>query len=161
MKCSVRDSNPGHCRERGPTDSQSRRIATSLRDVIEVWEDHDLNAINEIYTSDYRGQDFPLQIPVTRTRYRKLASLFITTFPDCSIEVETLTADEDFINFEWIFTGTHTGTVYGTPPSYAAVSFTGKGRHRHENGKVAEVWMDVDWKHLYTQLARGYWTRFQ
>jgi steroid delta-isomerase-like uncharacterized protein len=135
-----------------------QRMAVSQRDFTEVWADRDLGAVADIYTADFRGHGFPVTESVTRSQYRRLVSVFQHAFPDCRIEMLDLRADDEFVYADWRFQGTHRGGPAGLPGSDATVSFTGSGRHRHRDGKVVEVWLDVDWSELIRQLGAGYWT---
>lgn len=131
-------------------------MAISRRDFEEVWGAHDAEAIEDIYAADFRGHGYPFGMTASRGRYKRLVELFHGGFPDCSIEVEEMTADDEFVYAEWTFTGTHEGALGILPPSGSEVTFSGGGRHQHRDGDVSEVWLDVDWTTLYTQILRGY-----
>ncbi|KAB1198525.1 hypothetical protein GJR99_13760 [Haloferax sp. MBLA0078] len=132
------------------------RKAISRRDFDEVWNDHDLDAIRDIYASDFQGHGFPGGVTLDREQYRRLAGLFIRACPDCTIEPLDLWADDEFVHTQWYFEGTHTEKVGRIPPSNATIRFDGTGRHRHEQGRVVEIWMDVAWSSIGRSLLRGY-----
>ena len=138
------------------SDDAADRMAISRRDFDDVWAQKDLDAIDQIYAEDFVGHGYPLGLTVSRARYKTLVGWFHEAFPDCSIDVTEMTADEDFVYAEWTFTGTHERTLFGMPPSGTDVTFSGGGRHAHSDGRVSEVGQDVDWSDLYGQLLRGY-----
>lgn len=128
----------------------------SRRDFEEVWHQGELDAISDIYAPSYRGHGYPLPGAVTRDRYRWLASLFLSAFPDIRFDYDLVRVGADVVRAEWEFTGTHTGRVFGVPPSGEAVSVEGVGVHHYEDGQVIETWLDVDWTGLLKQFGRGY-----
>lgn len=138
-----------------------QRMAVSERDFAEVWGERDLAAVEDIYTADFRGHGYPVVGTVSREQYRRLVSVFQHVFPDCRIELLSMTADAEFVHTEWLFRGTHRGGPSQVPGSGATVSFTGSGRHRHRNGKVAEVWLDVEWSAVLRQIGAGYAASFR
>lgn len=139
-------------------DTRRARMAISRQDFVRVWDNRNLDAIIDIYAPTYRGHGFPVKETITRTEYWWLAYLFQRACPDCEIEMLTLTADESFVYTDWVFHGTHTDSVAGIPPSETTIEFTGSGKHRHEDGQVAEAWLSVDWRDVYEDLVDGYAT---
>ena len=142
--------------DRSGSSDANRRIATSVRDHTEVWDDRDPSAVDDIYTADFRGHGFPLGATIDRDRYKSLVRLFQTAFPDCEVRLREIRADDEFVYTRWTFTGTHERPVFGVPPSSTRVRFAGAGRHRHRNGRVSEAWIDAEWRSLYRQLLAGY-----
>ncbi|WP_139246794.1 ester cyclase [Halogranum amylolyticum] len=138
------------------TDDRRRWMEISRQDFVRVWGDRELEAITDIYSPTYRGHGFPLKGTITRAEYWLLVSAFQQVCPDCEVEMVTLTADDSFVYTDWVFRGTHTGSVAGVPPSGARLEFEGSGRHRHENGRVAEAWLSVDWREVFEDVVNGY-----
>lgn len=139
----------------GPNDANGR-IATSVRDHTEVWDARDPGAVDDIYTSEFRGHGFPLGVSVDRAQYKSLVEIFQTAFPDCEIQLRAIRADDEYVYTNWEFHGTHSNSVFGIPASGARVAFSGAGKHRHRNERVSEIWVDVEWRSLYRQLLEGY-----
>ena len=52
-----------------------------------------------------------------------------------------------------LFTGTHTGTFRGLPPTGRQVRFSGLEINRMVDGKVAEHWFQLDAVTLFEQLG--------
>lgn len=138
------------------TADSETRMAVSRRDFTEVWGNQNPDAVDQIYAEGFIGHGFPFGRSLNRDQYKTLASLFHDVFPDGEMTVTEMTADDEFVHAEWTFTGTHTGSVWGIPPSGSEITFSGGGRHRHQDERVQEIWLDVKWRTLYAQLLRGY-----
>jgi len=138
------------------TEDQKRRLEISQQDFTEVWGGQNPDAVAHIYADEFQGHGFPLGQTVDKAEYRSLAKWFQAAFPGCSITPTDLRVDEDFVYAEWEFSGTHSGWLFGVPPSGAAVTFAGTGRHAHRDGYVQEIWMDVDWSTIVKQVLAGY-----
>lgn len=143
-------------KRRVPTSDQQARMHISRKDFTYVWGEHDLSVIPEIYSPTFRGHGFPVKRTVSRSQYRWLAYIFQQAFPDCHIKMLEMTADDEYVYTKWVFRGTHAGSVAKIPPTGESIEFTGKGYHRHENRRVKEVWLLVDWSKLYRALLSGY-----
>ena len=138
------------------TQSKSDRMDISRQDFTRVWGEHNVEAINDIYSTDFRGHGFPLFQTLSREQYRRTVEYFQTMFPDCWIELKDMNADEDFVYASWKFHGTHKNSIAGIPASQARIQFSGSGRHRHRNGKVVEAWLDVEWISILRQIGQEY-----
>ena len=139
-----------------PPESRPELEAVSRRDFEEVWGKENLDAIPEIYRDDYRGNGFPVVGRITRGGYRRLVETFLGAFSDVEFTVHELTSRGDLVYTRWSFSATHTGSVCGIPPSETDVVVEGRGRHRYEGQKVAETWLDFDWRGLFAQIGGGY-----
>ncbi|MDQ6774771.1 MAG: ester cyclase [Actinomycetota bacterium] len=62
-------------------------------------------------------------------------------------------ADERMVALRILFTGTHTGTFRGLPPTGQRVRFSGLEINRMADGKVAEHWFQLDSVALFQQLG--------
>jgi steroid delta-isomerase-like uncharacterized protein len=65
-------------------------------------------------------------------------------FPDLSISVEHLMADEDSVSFAYTMTGTHKGNFLGIPPSGKKVKARGMQISKFKDGKIVERWGSSD-----------------
>ncbi|MDP9345333.1 MAG: ester cyclase [Actinomycetota bacterium] len=78
---------------------------------------------------------------------------FLEGFPDLHIEVLDSSADEGMVAQRMLFTGTHTGTFRGLPPTNRRVRFSALEINRMADGKVAEHWFQLDSVTLFEQLG--------
>jgi steroid delta-isomerase-like uncharacterized protein len=79
--------------------------------------------------------------------------VFLEGFPDLQLEVQDSAADETMVAQRILFTGTHTGTFRGLPPTNRPVRFSGLEINRMVDGKVAEHWFQMDAVTLFEQLG--------
>ena len=79
--------------------------------------------------------------------------VFVEGFPDLHLEVLDSSADEGMVAQRILFTGTHTGSFRGLPPTNRQVRFSGLEINRMVDGKVAEHWFQLDTVTLFEQLG--------
>ena len=79
--------------------------------------------------------------------------VFLEGFPDLHLEVLGSSADEGMVAQRILFTGTHTGTFRGLPPTGRKVRFSALELNRMVDGKVAEHWFQLDSVTLFEQLG--------
>ena len=79
--------------------------------------------------------------------------VFLEGFPDLHLEVLDSSADEATTAQRILFTGTHTGSFRGLPPTGRTVRFSGLEINRMVDGKVAEHWFQLDAVTLFEQLG--------
>ena len=79
--------------------------------------------------------------------------VFLEGFPDLRLEVLDSSADEAMTAQRILFTGTHTGSFRGLPPTGRKVRFSGLEINRMVDGKVAEHWFQLDSVTLFEQLG--------
>ena len=79
--------------------------------------------------------------------------VFREGFPDLRLEIEGSSADADMVAARILFTGTHTGSFRGLPPTGRQVRFSGLEINRMVDGKVAEHWFQLDSLTLFDQLG--------
>jgi predicted ester cyclase len=78
---------------------------------------------------------------------------FLQGFPDLHLEVQDTVADDDMTAQRILFTGTHSGTFRGLPPTGRKVRFSGIEISRMSGGKVSEHWFQLDALMLFQQLG--------
>jgi predicted ester cyclase len=78
---------------------------------------------------------------------------FLAAAPDGYHVVEDMIAEGEKVMTRLSAYGTHTGELFGVPPSDKRVSMTAIAIHRIENGKIVEHWSEVDNLGLMQQLG--------
>ena len=79
--------------------------------------------------------------------------VFVEGFPDLHLEVLGSSADDGMVALRILFSGTHTGSFRGLPPTGRKVRFSGLEINRMVDGRVAEHWFQLDAVTLFEQLG--------
>ena len=74
-------------------------------------------------------------------------------FPDSQMTIEDLIAEGDKVVYRGTIRGTHRGAFMGIAPTGKHVTFTGIAIFRVEEGKIAELWQNLDTLGLLQQLG--------
>jgi predicted ester cyclase len=78
---------------------------------------------------------------------------FFAAFPDLSLSLETLVADDDNVVVGLTVTGTHTGPLMGIEPTGKKISVRGIQIGRYEDGMLVERWGSTDQLGMLQQLG--------
>jgi steroid delta-isomerase-like uncharacterized protein len=118
----------------------------------QVYNDHNPALWNEAMAPNYVGHVNTDNIPS-----REVGAGFVTgllkAFPDIKYTVDDSMEDGNRAACRWTATGTHTGDLFGMPPTGKKVTMLGITFFRVENGKVAELWDVWDQAGLMKQLG--------
>ena len=85
--------------------------------------------------------------------YRMFFSQMRTAFPDLSVAVEALVADDESIAFAYTLTGTHQGPLGGITPTGKKVKIRGLQFSKFKDGKMVERWGSSDQLGMLSQLG--------
>ena len=92
--------------------------------------------------------------PVGRSGLIGVIAAIRSAFPDFHTEVEQLIAEGDIVAWRYSSGGVHTGApLLGTPTSGRVVNWTGTAIVRVIEGRIEEIWDNVDLLAIYTQLG--------
>src|SRR5262245_21100537 len=106
----------------------------------DVLNKKNLKAIDELCTADFVDHfALPGQAPGAKG-LKDVFEMFIGAFPDLSIKIEELVAERDLVVARFTATGTHTGPIFGAPPTGKKVTIHGMDMIHIQNGKATEVW---------------------
>ena len=78
---------------------------------------------------------------------------FRAGFPDVKFTVEDQVVDGDKVVTRWVARGTHTGDLYGIPPTNRPMTLTGISIYRIANDKIVESWVEYDRMSMMQQLG--------
>jgi steroid delta-isomerase-like uncharacterized protein len=85
--------------------------------------------------------------------YRMFFSGMRTAFPDMSVALETMVADEESIAIAYTLTGTHNGPLMGIPPTGKKIKIRGMQIAKFKDGKMVERWGSSDELGMLQQLG--------
>lgn len=124
--------------------------------VAEVWGQGNLDALETFLAPEFRRHLSPLHEPLGReTQIERLAG-FRAAFPDITITVEDVVAEDDRVAFRSVMRGTHSGEFAGIPATGKRVTVALLDVIRVENGKFAEQWGGPDVFDMLRQLGATY-----
>lgn len=118
----------------------------------EVWTQGNLEAIDELLSSDYVLHDAS-QLIRSPEGFKAYVTAFRTAFPDLHATVEDQVADEDTVAVRFTVRATHKGEFHGLPPTGRQMTMTGIDIQRIADGKIAENWANLDALGLLQQLG--------
>lgn len=118
------------------------------------------NAGDDPREAAFRTRDYTAHTPVSlgtalldSNAWVEFLAVFRDGFPDLRLDVVDTSADEHMVAQRIEFSGTHTGTFRGLPPTNREVRFGGIEINRMVDGKVAEHWFQLDALTLFEQLG--------
>ncbi len=126
----------------------------------EVWNTGDLEAVPDVYASDFvvhwpRNGD-PSKASQSRGHdgAREAIRQTRVAFPDWHENVVDMIIDGDRVVTRYVSTGTHEGPYEGVAPTGASVEIDEISIFRIEGGKVAEQWCLIEDLAFWRQLGR-------
>jgi steroid delta-isomerase-like uncharacterized protein len=126
--------------------------AVARREIEEFEGRGNLAVAAELFAPGY-VLHFPGFAPLDRQGHEQVIGGFRAAFPDLRIEaVEQIAAGASVAN-HWRAHGTHRGAFQGIPPTGKAVTMTGHNIMRIVDGKIAELWGQLDAIGLLAQLG--------
>jgi len=109
----------------------------------EVWNQGNMEVIDELVAEDVRGQDAAVDETRTIEAVKNVVVLFHTAFPDASYTIYDLIGENDKVVARWSLTGTHRGTFLDVSPTEKQVIVNGIIIYRLEAGKIVEYWGEI------------------
>jgi steroid delta-isomerase-like uncharacterized protein len=85
--------------------------------------------------------------------FKQLLPALPQAFPDTFFEVEDVIAEGDKVAFRLVWSATHQGEFFGTPPTGTRATVTEMHMLRIADGKVVERWGEWDAMGLMQQLG--------
>lgn len=122
--------------------------AIARRFVTEVWNEQDLEAVNELYSPDYVGHWFrPDGEDVDRAGLKEFIGDVHHAFPDYQMDIEFIHGEGDLVTFGFTGSGTHEREYMGIPPSNEEVPgrpIPGHVTLKIEGDRIVEGWATWD-----------------
>jgi steroid delta-isomerase-like uncharacterized protein len=118
----------------------------------EVWNQGNLNRIDELFTADFVRHDPGRELHGPEEN-RQFIETLRAAFPDLRVTVEDQIAEGDRVCVRYRFQGTHAGTFQGMAPTNRRISYTGILIYRIANDKIAEQWTEFDLLGFLKQLG--------
>lgn len=115
-----------------------------IRRLMDEVDRGNLDAVETYYSADYVDHT-PTEIRSLaggRAGVRRAFEILHRAFPDTRHVIEDLVAERDRVVARISARGTHTGELFGHPPTGRVVTLTGITIYRVVDGRIAERWAD-------------------
>ena len=141
--------------EDGGTTVSEENKALARRLIEQVYNDGNLEVIDEIVAEDYFHHDptMPQEEGHGREHLKEFTRMYRSAFPDLHVQIEDQVAEEDKVVVRWVANGTHEGDLMGVDPTGNRVTMAGMTIYRIDEGKIAETWDNYDAMGMMQQLG--------
>lgn len=112
---------------------------------------HDI--VDELFAPDFQHHFPDPRLPKGVEAMRGLGQSVVSAFPDVHVTVEELIAEGDRVVERTTARATHQGEFNGVPATGKAVQWTETHVYRLEDGKIAELWPQIDLLSLMVQIG--------
>jgi predicted ester cyclase len=109
--------------------------------------------VDELLAVDFVHHFKDPRLPAGREALKILGGMVTSAFPGVHATVEDLLADGDKVVERTTATGVHKGEFNGVPPTDRPVTWTEMHIYRLENGKIAELWSEIDFLAILMQIG--------
>ena len=118
-----------------------------------IWgADGSPEAIDDYFASDVVAHE-PGETIRGREGYKAMERGLREAMPDLDGEVEFTVCQDDLVAAYYRATGTHTGELWGIPPTGESGEVTGIAVYRIEDDRVVECWHEFDKFGMFQQLG--------
>lgn len=111
------------------------------------------NIVDELFATNFLHHLKDPRLPPGREAIKLLGKTVVAAFPDVKATIEDLLADGDKVIERTTARATHKGEFSGVPPTGKHVTWTEIHIYRFENGKIAELWSEIDFLGLLMQIG--------
>jgi steroid delta-isomerase-like uncharacterized protein len=127
--------------------------ALMRREIEEVWNEHNLDAVDELFAPDFVNHNSPPGMPNGREGLKASVGMFFSAFPDLKVTSDFDLAEGDKVVTHTTVVGTHTGELMGIPATGKRMNITSIAIARIAGGKIAELWIESDQMGMMQQLG--------
>ena len=132
--------------------SAEENKALVRRFVEEFWNEGNMSAADELMAPDAQIH-LPTGEVVNPDEAKSFAATWRESFPDWHSTFEELVAEGDRVAERWTGRGTHRGELQGIPATGKSVEAPGSVFYRIVDGKIVELWGQLDMMSLMQQLG--------
>ncbi|MDQ3912259.1 MAG: ester cyclase [Actinomycetota bacterium] len=132
--------------------SAEENKALVRRFVEEFWNEGNMSAADELMAPDAQIH-LPTGEVVNPHEAKSFAARWRESFPDWHSTFEELVAEGDRVAERWTGRGTHRGELQGIPATDNRVEAPGSVFYRIVDGKIVELWGQLDMMGLMQQLG--------
>ena len=130
---------------------ENKQVVSRFIEEFKNKANHDI--VDELLTPDFVHHLKDPRLPPGRPAIKLLGQAIVAGFPNVRATVEELLADGDRVIERTTAVATHTGDFNGIPATGKNVVWTEIHIYRLEDGKIAEMWSEIDLLSLLAQLG--------
>ncbi|MDX1690799.1 MAG: ester cyclase [Acidimicrobiia bacterium] len=119
---------------------------------LDVFGKGNVGVIDEILHEDFVDHT-GMQGPMDREATKQFVQQIHGALSDTETTVDHILVDGDRVAWRWHMKGTHTGDFMGVPPTNDTIEVSGNDIGIMRDGKLAEMWSEVDNLSLFSQLG--------
>ncbi len=119
----------------------------------EAVNQHNLDALDEIFAADYIDHAAPPDQPPGPEGLKRFFAVMESGFPDFHVTLEDIIAEGDSVAARFTFHGTHQGEFMEIPPTGKQVTMSGIDIMRIKDSRIAELWGHEDMLGMLQQLG--------
>lgn len=120
----------------------------------EAFNKGNVNAMDELYTTDYVGHQPPLPDIEGLEACKEVIASIRSALPDLQCTIEEMIAEGNTVVVRWTYKGTHKGGEWlGVAPTGTRVTVMGCFVSHWVGSKIVEEWYYGDLLGLYQQLG--------
>lgn len=130
---------------------QNKRIVERFAQQFKNEGNHDI--VDELFAPDFVHHFPDPRLPAGTAALRGLGATVVAAFPDVKVTVEELIGEGDLVVERTTARATHTGEFQGVPATGKPVQWTETHVYRLKDGKIAELWPQIDLLSLLAQIG--------
>lgn len=119
----------------------------------EVWCEGNVDLVDALMSEDFVDHTPPPGVTGDREGLKRFLASVHAQLDGAKRTVDEQIDAGDRVIERWTLTATHAGDWLGIPATGAAISLTGIDVYRVQDGRVADVWCEVDMAGLLGQLG--------
>lgn len=119
----------------------------------DVYGEGRADLVDELYHEDFVNHSAQQGIPPTREGEKAFVQAVHAALSEPESTMDRFLQDGDKVAWRWTMRGKHTGEFMGVPASGNRVEITGNDIGLVRDGKLAELWTEVDMLDVMVQLG--------
>jgi steroid delta-isomerase-like uncharacterized protein len=121
--------------------------------LVEVFNEGNLPLLDGLFTADFVDHSAPPGLPPGVEGFKLFLGAVHGGFPDIEETVEDLLAIDNKVVTRQVIRGTHQGDYMGIPATGTHVVVSAISIYRFSQGKIAELWQQIDALGMMQQLG--------
>lgn len=136
-----------------PTTAENKALVRRL--IEEAANEKDFDVYEELLANDFilHTPSGPEETVTGVEAYEEFVRGFFEAFPDLTVTIEEIVAEDDLVAYRATYTGTHEGDIMGIPATGKTMRIDGNVFVRMVDGKVAELNGQLDTLRMMQQLG--------